>query len=1484
MIPDTNRIIDFHRTIESRTRDFTGREWLWGEVNDWLVAPGPQYFLLTGEPGCGKTAGAARLVQFSRGVVAPSPRFERLSPGFLTAFHFCSDQIDPVVFSRSVALQLARIPAYAQVLKDVGDRVADIQVTYNVTNAEAGTTLNGVVINNLYVSGLGGRSAFSRLVLDPLRTIYQDGYDAPVTLLVDSLDDSRRYSDGATIADLIADLQGIDPRVRVLATSKPDQRLTSALITEDGEPAVTLVDLGAGTLARADTAEYLRRRLSDPGLRPRLDRAPLTRPLDEVVEDLAAAAEGNFLIAKLFADAIEKEAQDGGYKLLTLPRERVPRNLDSFYRFFLLERIRAGVTTDEWLTRYSPVLGVLAVARTPLTTARTAAFANVSPDVAGVVMWAIEPFLEPTRVPDGLARAFYHRTFADFLLSPDESRNPYPIDARTYHKRVAAACRGLIPDAAGSDDPYALAYLPFHLREAGQVDELCELLGGPFARRQAAALGPEYTSAELAMAARAAARGGRDELFLAALEVGLRLGRETTEEWKTGRYVLSLLTDPAPLIRARGLQSAGELLPWPAFLAAERLLDLGAAADADEVLRVAAGRAWPAYRYANFSAFNMGEGASYDFVLEDGTVAFLTRVALVAPATALELSFRLYPDGARLPNVRSAWREILRAVDKWRGPGGEPATPEQCLRVAEVSCDWLRDPGYSLGWAGAIRVLFRLLARAATAADPLWVANATMLLGTRRLEGHATTHSNQDGSGRLEALADVIDGLLAVRDALPDQPDHPTADLRDSVVQSLGVMSRQCPAAVVPDRPSYYARTAAMGRLAQCLYRAGAEQWRDHATAAITACELDAATDDPPLGSVAESLVSLRSIPDPKLAARVDALSRNPRLARPLAEAERPGPDAGPVAPGPDLVDRLAEEANLYKRGRLALAAWLRSGPAVWAAIETGLAAAASDRRGARPRRSDDLPPPEFSEALAEALIEAANNYPGEGVGAAIERLEASRTEGRRDALAFNHPSLRAARWSALIRRKAWGRLRAEVESGWEAARNAGDLNARLHCCFPAVWFDPATAERRYRSVLEELTDPRDHGLAATVFVAELNGAAPIPAADAGRWMADLPPPGPRGPVASYQLRLCSLWGRIDALRNAVVVHLRSIAEGLPDAVAAVRARPAGRRQSEDPAWVWLGRVLDAVAGITGPEGDERVTAVAAVVDAVGQLWRDAPGSDRRGAAEDILTAFAGAAGGALPPGPVAGLVTELYRAAAPDPHQHDSVFGRAGRLELGVRLATRYKAAAPGWSEERVREATRDWESLLEQDPAYSPAPAGLADILAQTLESYASKAHGRGRVLLALAGRLVDWCVAAPYSPDRLAELQMRLARVPDPDLRTPLFAPVAVGWLRLREVDLASRVREVVGPLSLDAANFSMWLQAAATEAPIPADRLVALKGLTLDVIVSTPLAEAPDVFTGVLAAWFELRFAEVADRGDDYLRRMTDWVLGAAARRV
>lgn len=56
--------LDFSAYIADRTRDFTGREWVFAEIDQWLAAPdAPRHFIIAGEPGIGKTAIAARLTQ-----------------------------------------------------------------------------------------------------------------------------------------------------------------------------------------------------------------------------------------------------------------------------------------------------------------------------------------------------------------------------------------------------------------------------------------------------------------------------------------------------------------------------------------------------------------------------------------------------------------------------------------------------------------------------------------------------------------------------------------------------------------------------------------------------------------------------------------------------------------------------------------------------------------------------------------------------------------------------------------------------------------------------------------------------------------------------------------------------------------------------------------------------------------------------------------------------------------------------------------------------------------------------------------------------------------------------------------------------------------------------------------------------------------------------------------------------------------------------
>jgi hypothetical protein len=88
--------LDFQADLQRLAIDFTGRAWVFDEIESWLANPhGASLFLLTSEPGVGKSAIAAQVIQ-TRSDVA--------------AYHFCiagrNETIVPSTVLRSLAAQL----------------------------------------------------------------------------------------------------------------------------------------------------------------------------------------------------------------------------------------------------------------------------------------------------------------------------------------------------------------------------------------------------------------------------------------------------------------------------------------------------------------------------------------------------------------------------------------------------------------------------------------------------------------------------------------------------------------------------------------------------------------------------------------------------------------------------------------------------------------------------------------------------------------------------------------------------------------------------------------------------------------------------------------------------------------------------------------------------------------------------------------------------------------------------------------------------------------------------------------------------------------------------------------------------------------------------------------------------------------------------------------------------------------------------------
>jgi hypothetical protein len=154
--------------IVERAEDFHGRRWVFQELDDWLQRdPAERYFLITGEPGSGKTAIAARILQFSSGLTPPDG-YARLRPSCLGAAHFCSARdatsIDPRNFASSIALQLStQSQDYARALQNAGDKVVNLAVQITATSVSNLTAIHIVM----------RRSRCPRRSHDNLRLVFQ---------------------------------------------------------------------------------------------------------------------------------------------------------------------------------------------------------------------------------------------------------------------------------------------------------------------------------------------------------------------------------------------------------------------------------------------------------------------------------------------------------------------------------------------------------------------------------------------------------------------------------------------------------------------------------------------------------------------------------------------------------------------------------------------------------------------------------------------------------------------------------------------------------------------------------------------------------------------------------------------------------------------------------------------------------------------------------------------------------------------------------------------------------------------------------------------------------------------------------------------------------------------------------------------------------------------------------------------------------------
>ena len=439
---------DFNRRIDELTVRFVGREWLLTKIDEYLRQKEGNYLVITGEPGIGKSAVAARLIQVRK----------------IHAHYFCTalegGKLDPSTFCASLSNQLAlRLIGFSDHIVEQTSK----RITGEVKIGEmAGGTAYGVFINQLIVQSKSASDAFQTLVRNPLANWCSAHKDEKVVLLVDALDEATQIDAHPNIVDLISQARDLPDQVRWVLTSRPGNHLSRL-------PGARLLILDDSPENVRDLGFYIDSVLTEPTVLAALQAG--NSDASEFSKRLTERSGGNFLYINYVLGGIKKDAVAG--RALSIDG-RMPDGLEGLYLEFL-DRVLANKGDNDWKHTYRPALGILATAQEGLEFNHLVSLAGVPSQEVNDVLVDLAQFLDVSGNNETRRSRIYHTSFIDFLTDRVRNRK-YWIDAGHYHRQIADKYFGEFASRWAECDQYGLRYLPTHLIRAGLHPKLRQLL------------------------------------------------------------------------------------------------------------------------------------------------------------------------------------------------------------------------------------------------------------------------------------------------------------------------------------------------------------------------------------------------------------------------------------------------------------------------------------------------------------------------------------------------------------------------------------------------------------------------------------------------------------------------------------------------------------------------------------------------------------------------------------------------------------------------------------------------------------------------------------------------------------------------------------------------------------------------------------------------------------------------------------------------
>ncbi|MCD4735536.1 MAG: tetratricopeptide repeat protein [Bacteroidales bacterium] len=409
---------------------FTGREWLLNEVREWLEKDETPVLMITGEPGTGKSALAAKLIDI----------FDTIQ-----AYHFCifldTEKSDPFRAVYNIAYQLAtQLPGYRKnILRLPLKEITDVKQHKN----------------EYYIN-----TALDNLLDQP--TSYLFSRTSKIVVLVDALDEIREYEGNDLIEAIGRMVYRLKDRIKFIFTSRYRKDIMKKihpckLLTIEKKSKENLEDLRV--FIRKEFANYV----------------PDGRSLSEqIVENLIQRSDGTFQYIELIREEVDIKFRtlDSLENIETLPS----RLSEIYYDYFKRE-----FKNNERFTKY--VRNVLEISFA----AKTSISMN---DISDLLGWSED---DKYRFPKELSTLFVikkgffepvHKSLYDWLIDTDLSREFY-IDLKrgnnflvkkgmeTKEKHIHTLNSDKAP---GSIEVRLIEELPYHLMCLKQEETLKKII------------------------------------------------------------------------------------------------------------------------------------------------------------------------------------------------------------------------------------------------------------------------------------------------------------------------------------------------------------------------------------------------------------------------------------------------------------------------------------------------------------------------------------------------------------------------------------------------------------------------------------------------------------------------------------------------------------------------------------------------------------------------------------------------------------------------------------------------------------------------------------------------------------------------------------------------------------------------------------------------------------------------------------------------